>query len=100
MACGTPVVATAVGGIPEVVVDGETGLLVPLEQEAESPFEPVAPERFSADLAAATNRLLVDESLRSRMGAAGRRRVEDRFAWSVVAQKTADLYRTLIEARP
>ena len=96
MACGTPVVASAVGGIPEVVVDGETGLLVPLEQQAESPFEPIDPPRFSADLATAINRLLADDSLRARMGEAGRRRVEERFAWSVVAERTVDLYRSLV----
>ena len=95
MACGTPVVASAVGGIPEVVVDGETGLLVPLEQHTESPFEPVDPPRFSADLAAAINRLLADPSLRRRMSDAGRRRVEEHFAWSVVARRTVDLYQGL-----
>jgi alpha-maltose-1-phosphate synthase len=95
MACGTPVVASAVGGIPEVVVDGETGLLVPLEQQRESPFEPLEPARFSHDLATAINRLLADEALREFMGQAGRRRVEERFAWSAIAQQTAELYRSL-----
>ncbi len=95
MACGTPVVASAVGGIPEVVVDGETGVLVPLDQQTESPFEPLDPQRFSADLAAATNRLLRDEALRSRMVRAGRQRVEREFAWPAIAQQTADLYARL-----
>jgi alpha-maltose-1-phosphate synthase len=95
MACGTPVVASAVGGIPEVVVDRETGLLVPLEQQAESPFEPLDPERFSSDLAAAINRLLGDAGLRERMAQAGRARVEREFAWPTIAQQTADLYRSL-----
>jgi glycogen synthase len=99
MACGTPVVGSAVGGIPEVVVDGETGLLVPLAQMAESPFEPLEPARFSADLAAAINRLLADPDLCARMGVAGRRRVEEHFAWRAVARQTADLYRALTEAR-
>jgi len=95
MACATPVVASAVGGIPEVVVDGETGLLVPLEQQVESPFEPTDPQRFSHDLAAAINRLLGDAPLRAQMGVAGLRRVESHFAWSVIAQRTAELYRDL-----
>jgi glycogen synthase len=96
MACGTPVVASAVGGIPEVVVDGETGYLVPLEQQRESPFEPVEPARFSHDLAVATNRLLADPALRERMGQAGRRRVEAQFTWSAIARRTAELYGSLV----
>jgi glycogen synthase len=96
MACGTPVVASAVGGIPEVVVDGQTGILVPLEQLKESPFEPIDPRRFSADLAAAINRLLRDDELRERMASAGRKRVEERFSWSAIAERTAALYQSLV----
>jgi alpha-maltose-1-phosphate synthase len=95
MACGTPVVASAVGGIPEVVIEGETGLLVPLEQQAESPFEPLDPERFSSDLATALNRLLGDAGLRERMARAGRERVAREFTWPAIAQQTADLYHSL-----
>ena len=95
MACGTPVVASKVGGIPEVVVDGVTGLLVPLEQQTESPFEPLDPRRFSADLAAAINRLLGDPGLRQRMAQAGRERVEREFSWPAIARQTADLYGSL-----
>lgn len=96
MACATPVVASAVGGIPEVVVDGETGFLVPLEQMRESPFEPVDPPRFSHDLAASINRVLADPDLRERMGRAGRQRVQDHFSWNAIAQRTAALYKTLV----
>jgi starch synthase len=95
MACGTPVVASNVGGIPEVVVDGETGLLVPLEQQEAPPYEPVDPQGFSRDLAAALNRLLADPALRARMGEAGRQRVEAQFAWSAIARQTAALYASL-----
>ena len=77
------------------MVDGVTGLLVPLEQQTESPFEPLDPRRFSADLAAAINRLLGDPDLRQRMAQAGRERVEREFSWPSIARQTADLYGSL-----
>ena len=96
MACETAVVASKVGGMKEVVVEEETGLLVPLEQMSECPFEANDPEKFARDLAAAVNRLMADPELRLRMGAAGRRRVVDHFSWSAIAGQTVDLYRSLI----
>lgn len=95
MACGTPVVASAVGGIPEVVVHGETGLLVPVEQNKEAPFEPVNAERFALNLAEAINELMRDEVRRRHMAREARRRVEENFSWEVIAQKTAKLYRVV-----
>ncbi|MEP7039963.1 MAG: glycogen synthase [Chloroflexota bacterium] len=92
MACERPVVATAVGGIPEVVVDGETGLLVPVAFRPDEPMTPADPDQLAADLAAAINRLMVDPALRASMGAAGRRRAIDRFSWSSIAGRTAALY--------
>jgi len=95
MACETPVVASAVGGIKEVVVDGETGFLVPLEQMKESPFEPANPEKFARDLATRINQLMADPMLREKFGKAGRKRAEEKFSWSAIAQKTKALYATL-----
>ena len=95
MACETAVVASAVGGIKEVVVDGETGFLVPLEQMKESPFEPLDPDKFSRDLAAKINQLMADPKLRERFGKAGRKRAEEKFSWSAIAEKTKALYETL-----
>ncbi len=92
MACETAVVASAVGGIKEVVVPGETGLLVPVEQLQVAPFEPVEPEKFSRDLAAGINALLADPAKRASMAAAGRRRVEDIFSWKAIAEQTVDAY--------
>jgi starch synthase len=94
MACQTAVVASAVGGIPEVVVGGETGLLVDLEIKPGT-FDPADPARFSADLAAAINRVALDPHLGERYGLAGRKRVEDHFSWAAIAQQTLDLYRSL-----
>lgn len=92
MACETPVVASAVGGIKEVVVDGETGFLVPVEQMKESPFEPLDPDKFSRDLAAGINQLMKDSALREKFGKAGRKRAEEKFSWSKIAQQTKELY--------
>jgi glycosyltransferase involved in cell wall biosynthesis len=95
MACETAVVASAVGGIKEVVVPEETGVLINLPLK-EGSFEPADPAAFSADLAAAINRVALDPELRARFGAAGRRRVEEHFSWDAIAQRTVDLYRSLI----
>jgi glycogen synthase len=92
MACERPVVATAVGGIPEVVVDGETGLLVPVAFDPDEPMTPLDPDQLAADLASAINRLMADPALRERMGVAGRRRAIERFSWSSIATRTAALY--------
>jgi len=97
MACETPVVASKVGGIPEVVVDGETGFLVPLEQMKESPFEPLDPEKFSRDLAAKVNELMANPELRKKFGKAGRKRVEEKFGWPAIAQQTKELYESLVQ---
>jgi glycogen synthase len=98
MACGTPVVASSVGGIPEVVVHGETGLLVPVEQMTESPFEPIEAEKFARDLADAINELMRDEPRRRKMAEAARRRVEEHFSWTAIARRVADLYRGVCAA--
>jgi starch synthase len=95
MACETAVVASAVGGIKEVVVDGETGFLVPLEQMKESPFEPLNPEKFARDLAARINQLMADPTLREKFGKAARKRAQEKFSWSAIAQRTKMLYESL-----
>jgi glycosyltransferase involved in cell wall biosynthesis len=92
MACETAVVASAVGGIKEVVVDGQTGFLVPLERMKDSPFEAINPEKFARDIAERVNRLMGDRQLRERFGKAGRKRVEENFSWTAIAEKTKALY--------
>ena len=96
MACESAVVATAVGGIKEVVVDGETGFLVPIEQMNTSPFEPVDPDKFSHDLAEKINQLMADEPLRKRFGAAGRKRAVEKFSWAAIAGETQKMYESLV----
>jgi len=97
MACETVVVASAVGGIKEVVVNGETGLLIPVEQQKEAPFEPVNPDKFSKDLANAINILIEDKTLRDSMAKKGRERVESTFDWTAIAKQVANLYSSLIQ---
>ncbi|MDQ2712417.1 MAG: glycosyltransferase family 4 protein [Acidobacteriota bacterium] len=96
MACGAPVVASATGGIKEVVVDRETGYLVPFEQDPMTSF-PLDSERFARDLASRLSELLADPEKCRRFGEAGRRRVEQKFSWSAIADQTIDLYKSLTE---
>jgi alpha-maltose-1-phosphate synthase len=96
MACGTPVVGSAIGGIPEVVVDGQTGFLVDPVLSAAPPHDPGDPEAFALGLAEAINRLAADPALSRRMGEAGRQRVVDFYSWQSIAKQTLDLYKTLV----
>lgn len=96
MACETAVVASAVGGIKEVVVEGETGLLVNLEQQNVAPFEPVNPDQFSRDLAEGVNKVIADKELRDKMAKNGRQRVEEFFDWKAIAKQTKNIYQSLI----
>jgi glycogen synthase len=98
MACETAVVASAVGGIKEVVIDGETGLLVPIDQMKQSPFEAIDPEKFARDLAERINELMRNPQLRERFGKAGRKRVEENFSWAAIAEKTKALYASLLSS--
>jgi glycogen synthase len=96
MACETAVVASAVGGIKEVVVDNETGILVSLEQQRVAPFEPVNPDAFSKDLANAINKVVQNPDLKKIMASNGRKRVEETFDWVAIAKQTEELYKSLI----
>jgi glycogen synthase len=98
MACETPVVASAVGGIKEVVVHERTGLLVPFEPSGPTDFEPKDPEQFARDLARAANSLLEDPERLRRMGVRSRERVEHFFGWPSIARFTVDFYWDLIQA--
>jgi len=97
MACSVPVVATATGGIPEVVTHGVSGLLVEIEQVDDGSGKPLNEAQFVEDFAAALNAVLADPNIKA-MGAAGRRRVEENFAWSRIAKDTIELYRDAIAA--
>jgi alpha-maltose-1-phosphate synthase len=96
MACRAPVVASATGGILEVVVDGVTGYLVPFDQDPVTTF-PSNPDKFARDLARKISELLADPEEAKRFGEAGRKRVEETFAWSAIADQTIELYRGLMK---
>lgn len=96
MACGAAVVATATGGIPEVVVDGETGWLVPIDQVSDGTGTPVDPDAFVADLSRTITEALSDPERARRMGEAGRTRAVEHFSWTSIAQRTLEVYRTVL----
>lgn len=95
MACETPVVGSRVGGMKEIILPGETGLLIPLDQQTESPFEAIDPAAYSRDLAAGINELMRDPDRCAAMGRAGRQRVLEKFSWAEIARETLDLYRKI-----
>jgi len=96
MACEAAVVATRTGGIPEVVEDGVTGLLVPFEPSDDGSRAPVDPVRFAADIASRVNELVHDPGRARELGRAGRRRAVKRFSWPAIAAQTIELYRSLL----
>jgi len=96
MACETAVVATATGGIPEVVVDGDTGRLVPIEQATDGTGTPLDPEQYVADFAAALNEVVGDPERAAAMGKAGRQRAIDAFSWGAIAERTVEVYRSVL----
>jgi len=95
MACETPIVATDVGGIPEVVINNETGILVPLENKEN--IEKINSEKFSKDLAVAINTLLLKPEKIKEMGIKSRKRVEEHFSWASIAKKTLEFYNYVLE---
>ncbi len=95
MACDTAVVATATGGIPEVVVPGETGWLVPIAQLHDGTGTPVDPAAYVADFAAALNEAVADPDRAHRMGQAGRQRAIESFSWPAIAAQTLEIYQSL-----
>jgi starch synthase len=97
MACEVAVVGTATGGIPEVVEDGVTGRLVPIEQVDDGTGTPIDPERFVADLAAVLTEVTADPAKAREYGRNGRLRAEQHFSWDSIAERTIDVYRSVLQ---
>ena len=96
LACQTPVVGSAVGGIPEIITDGTTGFLVPLKSVSRTNFNPKNPEDFQKQFASKINILLKDEALANAMGKVGRTHVIAKFSWASIAKTTHNYYREII----
>jgi glycogen synthase len=96
MACETPVVASAVGGIPEIIVPDETGLLVDVDPSGGDTVEPADPEGFARRLADGVNELMTDPERRAAMGSTARTRVEEKFSWRAIAEQTLGFYKELV----
>lgn len=96
MSCETPVVGSAVGGIPEIIQEGKTGYLIPLESISRTDFNPKNPEAFQKNFAEKINLLLDDENLATQMGKAGRQSVLEKFSWESIAKTTFNYYKEVI----
>jgi starch synthase len=97
MACGTAVVATATGGIPEVVAEGETGWLVPIDQVKDGSGTPIDPNKFIAEWAKTMNHALESGHLEE-FGRAGRQRAVDEFSWETIANRTLEVYQSVLDS--
>ena len=96
MALGLPVVGTATGGIPDVIVDGETGYLVPIDQKTDGTGTPLDPEAFEQAMAERLIKVLDDPAMARRMGQAGLERARAHFSWEAIGAKTVELYKRLV----